>query len=338
MRFLFNEFLLRNIVTYTAATLTNIKRLVPLLALPFLVTTLLFGLPAPSTLVSYRGITESVDITTTSPSLNEIYIESAYDLISERCVSDITLVPETDAVASYSRRSGGTLDIFLDQNWSAMGNTDITSPKEDYWNFSIGDRKRDCPVPTMVRLPASGFLNIGSENTASPNLNTMLALHHDLTISARSVGKLFGFIPLDFGPFKSGQLYFVESVALPAGSRLASVVGFDEKPTIWWGWVDARFDAKSSGSDDSMQLFASANASKLEVFAPAPQLTLSHTEGSVRSTQDSPVALKPDIYSLSSSARLLRDPNLQWLYALLAAAILISQLFPRLQSSKPDNS
>ena len=283
-------------------------------------------MPPPSTMISLDSTSETVTLNISTSETGSIFIASAWDELTGKCVQDVRLEPKSGASVSYARKGVGPLYITATGGWAVRlsGNGVDTVTVQNFVSYELGNPKRDCDVPQSVRLPATGYLIIGSENIASPDEETLLLLEAELAIYGRSIDRIFSFIPLKHGPFRPNSLYFVEDVSVPYGSRVANARGFRGDRIIWWGAVDVRF---GNSSEEAMKIRASANAASVDLFAPPPTLAreTSMAANFTKNTNRSARSQRPDTIHFSYGSRLLQDPNLRWLYALVTGVLLLVQ-------------
>ncbi|MDP9107381.1 MAG: hypothetical protein M3N49_15815, partial [Candidatus Eremiobacteraeota bacterium] len=254
------------------------------------------------------------------------------------CLTNIIVRPDHGSTVIYTRPVGGPLIVAV-KGLSSWRNARLllgekTSPA-DVADFFVDPADHRCAGSGTIRLPIAGELTIGTlSTTGASGDRPMPILSGDLKVYGRAVDSLlFGAIPLwwleRLTNAEPGTLYVAETIVLPAGSHVGHA--FTSKPDAspvarWWGLVDANL---GDGAERGMVIEASTNASTLKLVAPAPR-----TPDAVGATPMD----DPDIVSLTLAARLVGDPNLRWLFAIVSFLVVLigveAQLFS-LPAPKP---
>lgn len=303
-------------------------------ALILLVLTAPFILPGTGTMITLSAKTEIMDLTVVNPQSTRLTLAKAWVESEGACLTDIEIKPATGSTIGYSRKRGEALYITISgqATWTATNRK--IAQQADATQFKIST---DCRPDSVVRLPANGIISIGNESLSSPNSETLISSSMDAKVYGRAVDQLYALIPLNWGPFEAGTLYLAEELAVPAGSRLANARNKTGQSARWWGYVDVVFE-DSKNRDRAMQVEASTNATVVDIFAPAPPgnkpaKSLSRLSSIVNKPNE---RSKSDSISVSLGSRLLKDPNLIWLYTLFAIAGSLVSLWKATDPNKLD--
>jgi hypothetical protein len=314
-----------------------IVRRIALFAIPavaLLLAFLAFTLPQPLTMVAASVRAETLDITVANPDEASFGLRRARLGQHGACKDDIVIRPAQGAKVNYTRAIGGPLVLAVKgrSSWrdrrSAHGNPAVVA---EFW---VDPNDRGCATAGHIRLPIAGALTVG---TAGPggalSESPMPVLAGELKIYGRAVDSILGgLVSLRWleklTNAEPSTLYVAETIALPAGSHLGQA--FTGAPDVspraqWWGFTDA--DLTSAGqSDRGLWIEASTNASTLKLVAPAP-----------RGAADGAVAVvdSPDVVSLTLAARLVGDPNLRWIFAIVSFIVVLVGVQAQLLSVPP---
>ncbi|HIO03651.1 MAG TPA: hypothetical protein EYN14_17140 [Alphaproteobacteria bacterium] len=273
-------------------------------------------LPVPSTLLSLVAETETIDVKIVNPDASIIAMSGGYDENAETCFERLEVKPSMGATVSYSRIANGSLYIAISGGASISSSEGVARFEQTLARFVISDKTLDCNNPSQIRLPVSGLVSSGNESLHSIDITTAVLRGGEVSVFSRSVGSLFGVIPLNWGPFEPDALFLVEVLTLPSGSRLTDARTSSGSPARWWGYADVDF---SSTRLPAIQLRAATNARTVKLFAPAPRELSIHA-----ANVDQPSAQQPDVIAFSFGARLSNDPNLRWLYGIIASMALFA--------------
>jgi hypothetical protein len=313
---------------------------IPLVALAVLV--IAFTLPQPLTMVAASARAETLDIQVHNPDEASFVLPRARIGQYGPCRANVTVQPDQGSTVNYTRPVGAPLVVAVKGRSSWRNRTMLLGQKTrpgDVAVFWVDPHDRTCAGAGYVRLPIAGALTVGTLSASGGGGDRpMPILSGDLKVYGRAVDSLFfGIVPLGWlqrltnaGP---GTLYVAESIMLPPGSQLGhAFTDVSDIPPFarWWGFVDANMS--DGGTDRGMWIEASTNASTLELIAPAPRPLAG------RSSHGANVG-EPDIISLTLAARLVGDPNLRWLFAIISFIIVVigveAQLFSLPSPKRP---
>lgn len=286
-----------------------------------------FLLDAPNTMLSASVHTEVVELQVVNTAASTFALSRGRLESSNACHESIVVKPEVGALVTYARPGKGTLtvSVYGPAVWydAARRQNGQVFQSADNLAFELRDREKEgvipCPPEGRVRLPVQGVVTFGSDLAEIRDATTqqVALLSGKLTLYGRAMPKLLG-VPLDFGPLKADALYFSREIPVPGGSRIATATRHpsDHADTNsdarWFGFADVVF---GEGGPGAMTVEASTNARFVELYTPAPF----HREAGGG-------GYRPDIISLSLGARLTGDPNLLWIYGLIAFFIALIQL------------
>lgn len=285
----------------------------------------------PNTMLAASVETEVIEINVINPAASAFVLPRARLAGQGRCFEGVLVRPEAGSRLQYSRSRHGPLVVNVNGKaaWSHAGNRGAYEPATSL-EFEVWVDKEDgatCNARPHVRLPIQGTVNIGSDlpevHRADDRQLTLLS--GKLLLYGRAVGDLFA-IPLTFGPLKPGALYFSQEFPLPGGSRIASARlkneggGGEAEGSRWYGFADIADSADGAGA---IAVQASTNARYVELYTPAPYRS---------ETGDD--SYRADTISLSLGARLTGDPNLLWIYGLVAVFTTLLGLSEHLRRTK----
>lgn len=282
------------------------------------------SLPKPSTLLTLQAHTETLEFEVLNDDSAIISVPFAFAESNDQCIAGVEIHPFAGSRVSYTRITNGPLYIGVQGQVTWQDEEGIVGQAEEL-RFVVNEPLSGCGFTNFLRLPANGIASVGIESTFSTDTLTPMLLRGDLVVYNRSLHRVLGVIPLNWGPFVQDALYPAEEFKIPAGSRLLNAMSDTGLQARWWGFVDVDFLEYSS---NSLSLNISANARSIELFAPAP------AELNIATHGPAPATSKPDVISLSFGARIASDPNLQWIYGILALLTLIATLF-QVFSTKP---
>lgn len=294
---------------------------IPIVALVVLL--IAFTLPQPLTMVAASARAETLDIRVLNPDEASFVLPHARAGQHGPCLTNVIVRPDQGSTVIYTRPVGGPLIVAV-KGPSSWRNTSVLLGEKkgpsDVTEFFIDPADRQCAGSGAVRLPIAGELTIGTlSTTGASGDRPMPILEGNLKVYGRAVDALlFGAIPLGWlerlTNAEPGTLYVAETIVLPAGSHVGHA--FTNKPDAspvarWWGFVDANV---SDRAERGMVIEASTNASTLKLVAPAPR--------TLPAAGTTPMD-DPDIVSLTLAARLVGDPNLRWLFAIVSFMVVL---------------
>lgn len=270
----------------------------------------------PSTIVAAALETEAVSFRVTSPEASRIVLPLAARLVRDdsECTSELLIEPAVDTTVSYFRPRGGNLILVFAGRVSEVASKDAPARSLDSPTYVIG-AEGECGAPPRIRLPIQG--DRATFGAHQPDLASAKDVRYTLLSGKLHV---YGRAQSNIGPFPIASratrnaLYASGELDLPGGTVIeepetASNVSANSSPH-WAGFADVVF-GEGAGSDGgkSMTVAVSTNARTVTVYLPSPN------QGASTRSSD------PETVSLSTMARLVGDPHLQQLYALLGALL-----------------
>lgn len=287
---------------------------------------ILLSLPEPRTVLAVEAHTESVRQKIVSPDQSAFFITGGQTEIfgsqaaetEAACSEDPTHVsPGVGSDVTYRRYQDGVLVVVVSAPATVEAAGEVIALGTDQVARITVDPNSGCSIPSSLRLPLNGDLEIGQEPQIAldPSFVPAIMSSAEITVYARAVERLF-FLPLNFGPFEPGAFYVADGFPLPPSSHIdgaARLVDGKLERAVWWGNADLSFD---EGSND-MVVRAAVTANELSVN----NLALFDASGS---SADSPTG---DRISLTLSARLLGDPNLRIIYAFIGFILIFRAAF-----------
>jgi hypothetical protein len=295
-----------------------------------------------NTMLAASVQTEVIEIQVVNPAAATIALPRARLAEQNQCFENVLIRPAAKTKLQYSRTRHGPLVLVVDgkAEWT-HGAPDSPRLSASSLEFDVRDAPEPpccpgaakpepppCNAGPRVRLPVNGTVTIGSDlpEVRDARDRQLALLGGKLLLYGRAVGDLFG-LPLRFGPLEPGALYFSQDFPLPGGSRIASArlesQAGDERGaenSRWYGFADISF---AEGDHGAITVEASTNARFVELYTPAPYRSASGGD-----------AYRPDTISLSLGARLTGDPNLLWIYGLVAVFATLLGLSEYLQKTK----
>jgi hypothetical protein len=299
----------------------------------FIVVTLVFSLiiavigfatNLPSTTVSVALLTETLEMVTVNPRQGRILLEHAR-VNDYGCVRNVVLSPGQGSRVYYSRPRHQALQIVISGDslieYTPAAQSNIKERRSER-STSIraviadaGTEKCEENMPVGVRLPVHGLVRYGTEfapfSDATPSLQL---LSGKVSVFSRATDSLVG-IPLSVAPFVPNALYGTAPIEIPGGSVLEgadnSARGSTGDATPWYGFADVGFTTSDPGA---IQVAASTNARRIKLHPPNPVANEERT------------GVQPDVIALSMVARLGGDPNLLWLYSVVACLAALATL------------
>jgi hypothetical protein len=314
--------------------------LIALLAL-CLILAIVLALPQPMTMVAASIRSETIRIEILNPDASSTTLPRARHVETGTCFSDITVRPDFGAIVNYTRRIGSPLYISFTGGVSWHKENRLAGSSTHGAYFKLDPDDKDCLTEGNVRLPVNGMMMAGMDTSGNDGTEPSLPLlSGELKVYGRAVDKLLGLLPLkSFGrllPLEPYRLYLSESLTLPPGSRLGRA--FTDQPendaglARWSGFADANM-TEAGKSDRGLIIEASANASAVEVVAPAPGILTGLTDSS-----DGSATTHVDVVSLTLAAQLTGDPNLRWLLAILTFILAILTALAQFFSLPPQEN
>lgn len=274
-------------------------------------------LPKPSTMFVLTARTESMDVSVVHVDAARFTLENAWSEATDACMNAIEVVVERGGVITYARKIDGPLYISIRGPAHWIGSDDAVHQSSADTRFVIGDPALACGPSRWLRLPANGLVSVGIESSVPASADDLLLLEGNLRLFNRAIDRLFGVIRLDGGPFKAHSLYLAGEMPIPSGSRLDNARNLQSKAAVWSGTVSVDMNA---GGDPAMTVEMASNAQSVDLWAPA----IFEPSTPWEATADSPVPGQvPDVVALSLGSRLSSDPNLRWLFGLIAGFGLI---------------
>ena len=273
----------------------------------------LHSLPTSGSMFVVEVDTEVLDVKVFNPDNNRITLSRALNAETEYCIENIEVTPQEGATISYSRKLGGPLYLFVDKVQSLSSNLSTAKDPLGSVRLVLDEDNKECLPDQAIRLPTNGSIIIGSESHSSPTDETLVASAMDVKIYGRATDRIFGLIPLTWEPFRPGVLYLSEELTVPAGSRLSGARSDSGSVARWWGYVDVIFDGSI---EKTMFASVATNAVTVDIFAAAP--SGSHSVSASISEKSRNEVVNSDLLSVSLGTRLLKDPNMIWLYTLIA--------------------
>ncbi len=258
-------------------------------------------LQTPETVIALRAQTEVMRVNVTNADAAAFVLRGASLDDDPACLPALTVSPARGAEIVYARSGNGALTV------SVSGRVHWASPEEALGSSDRGVRftlspASDCVAPARVRLPANGLLDVGRELSyaSDPAIPDLLLTEGVIRIYGRAFGT--GWLP---SPFGDGSLYQADEVAILPGSRVSNATADKDDPLAWRGFVTVEMDPGAFG----MTVDASTNAQWVRLYAPTSPSRLSRSA----SQHDA------DDLSLVLLARVVGDPNLRLVYAVLGA-------------------
>ena len=270
-------------------------------------------LPKPSTMFVLSAQAESVDMRVVHVDAARLTLAAAMVEGKEECRKGVQVQVDGDGVVTYARQTNGPLYISIRGPFSWTDEDEGDHPGAPDTRFVIDPASVTCKPPRWIRLPANGRMTVGVEPSIPASADDLVLLKGELQLLNRSVGELFG-IDLDFGPFAANAMYVAGEIPIPFGSRIDNALNLQRRPAIWSGTVTV--DMEPAG-EPAMQVELATNAQSVNLWAPAI-FEPAATDWTSDETGPHP-GLLPDVISLSHGSRLASDPNLRWIYGLIAA-------------------
>lgn len=310
------------ILAFALRVLTSLSKhtyTILIFALMSVIVVAALALPTPSTLVVVTAKSETASVVVAQREAGRIGLTAAYNDETGACLTGVEISPDQGTKLTYTRIQRGPLYLGVAGSFALTSNETGLVKHNGAFRLIVGDPARGCESAAGARLPANGIVEVGNEGVVPVDTESAFLLEGKLTLLNRAIDKLYGIIPLDWGPFSANGLYPEQEVGIPAGARLANAKQRNGELARWWGFVD--FDPESTALDVRM----SSNAISLELFGPTP------AESSGSSSIPSDLIGAPDIVAFSQGARLANDPNLRWLYGLAAFLALFFGLLQNIR-------
>lgn len=244
-----------------------------------------------------------------------------------QCFDAIMVEPRQGALVTYAQPRGGELTVAVEGGW-ALHRSDgglVADATDDTLLLRVGTRRERSETDGGQRLilPVNGAVAVGSFlYRPGDNRDIQLVLGGArLLVFGRAMPRLFG-LPLSRGPFRADALYLSQEITIPGGSMIGSAGAASDGrfAARWWGFADVSLGASGA----PMKIEASTNTNGVELYTPAP---FESTRARGRAS--------PDIIALSLGARLADDPNLRWLYGIVALIAVVFGFALQLHSTRP---
>jgi len=277
------------------------------------------------------------------------------ELVDQKsCHRAILVRPELGSRVIYARPRGGDLFVTVlgPASWTdeSLRSAD-RAVRTDELAFRVSDgrhsRSGNCRAGVRVRLPIQGLATFGEDlrEIRGVDAEQLVLLSGKLMLYGRAIPRFL--LPLDSGPFRANALYLAQEISVPGGSRIASVASgrggagsarsakvVGEKrhkaetnrksvDARWYGFADVVF-GDDGGNVAAIVVEAATNAREVELYLPAPFDADASAEGN-----------KPDVISLSLSARLAGDPNLLWLYGVVLLTVALLSIAEKFKKREP---
>ncbi|MEM8988557.1 MAG: hypothetical protein AAGC95_17730 [Pseudomonadota bacterium] len=296
------------------------------LTLLLIIVFLVISIPSPRTMISIKGVTETVAIRVSNPFSATVKLPVARDMDTGRCLEDILLSPKLDSTVYYDFTRTGALAVSVDGPSSLRVDMGAVVAYENYIRLIIDPSDAECGASEPIRMPLNGHLQIGDQlfNQTAQGETPRVLKSGEVSVFGRSSQRIMYIVPMIGGPFEANSLYLASQFSIPAGSQISYALDRQRNFVPWWGFID--FDPNTQQSGGVMN--AATNADALAVFAPTPMVgdvskhcLPAELSLSVRSAP----SLSPDCFSIDLAAQLAGDPNLRKIYIfLLTGAALVT--------------
>lgn len=287
----------------------DIFRLCTLAALIVAAIVVTLNLPEPATLFVLQAETESIDVTVVQPEAAQVTLARAEVITPKgghelhQCLDGVVVSAEAGAMVTYARQFTGPLFISVRGpfTWTSAGQ-EVPKAGEREMQFVLHPASAHCGGPAELRLPANGQLLVGLESSIPPSPDDLFLIKGHLKFYNRSTDRVFG-VNLKVRPFTANALYLTSEIDVPPGSRLDGAVDGAKKPAFWAGTIAV------NPRDAGMRLDATTTARSVQLWAPTAFSGGDSQRGAGQ---------EPDVISLSFASRISHDPNLLWIYGLVA--------------------